>query len=384
VKRLIIILIFFWAGQLNNCSAQWIQDSTTDIHIKRGILFVYNLSFDSARTEFLSVTKSYPEHPAGHFFLAMVEWWRIATNLDNKSNDNKFIGLLDKVIDICDERLDKNENDITGLFFKGGALGFQGRLYGIREDWLKAANCGREALPVVMKAYELAPNNNDVLLGIGIYNYYASVIPDTYPWVKPLMFFLPKGDKIKGIEQLRSASAKARYANIEATYFLMQVLHNFEKQFPEASKIAIELHNQFPNNVLFHKYLGRTYSNLNNWNEVIKIYNDILERNSAKMLGYDVNSEREANFFLGTAMLETAKYDSALTFFYRADELCRKLDTKETSGTMVFTNLRIGMIYDIQGKRNLAIMQYRKVLDMKEHNDSYKLAEQYIKTPYQK
>lgn len=377
---LVVLLIRAW--QFNYCHAQWIEDPVTDIHIRNGIQFVYNLSFDSARAEFSYVSKAYPEHPAGHFFLAMVDWWRIVIDIDNQSHDKKFIQTLDHVIDLCDKRLDENENDITGLFFKGGALGFQGRLYGNREDWLKAANCGREALPVVMKANEIAPNNNDVLLGIGIYNYYAAVIPDIYPWVKPLMFFLPKGDKTKGIGQLHQASMNARYANIEATYFLVQVFHNFEKRYQEASEIAIQLHNKFPNNVLFHKYVGRSFASLGNWKKVIEIYNDILFRHSLKMPGYESNSEREAHFFVGTSMLEISKLDSALIHFYRADELCRTLDKKDNSSIIVFTNLRIGMIYDLQGKRELAIIQYRKVLDMKEFNDSQKLARQYIDSPY--
>jgi len=49
---------------------------------------------------------------------------------------------------------------------------------------------------------------------------------------------------------------------------------------------------------------------------------------------------------------------------------------------MVYTNLKIGMIYDLQGKRDLAIMQYKKVLKMKNYQDSRKQAERYIKTPY--
>jgi tetratricopeptide (TPR) repeat protein len=384
VKRIIFFLLSLWAWQFSYCHAQWIEDSLSDAHIQKGIQFVYNLSFDSARVEFSAVAKTYPDHPAGHFFLAMVDWWKIVIDIDNKSHDKKFIQVLDRVIDLCDKRLDENENDITGLFFKGGALGFQGRLYGNREDWLKAANCGREALPVVMKANELAPNNNDVLLGTGIYNYYASVIPDIYPWVKPLMFFLPKGDKTKGISQLNQASSNARYANIEAKYFLVQVFHNFEKRYQEASDIAGQLHNQFPNNVLFHKYVGRAFASLSNWKKVIETYNDILVRHSLKITGYESYCEREAHFFLGTAMLETGKLDTALIHFYRSDELSRALDKKGSSSTMVFTNLRIGMIYDLQGKHELALIQYRKVLDMNEYNDSQKFAKQYINTPYQR
>ena len=362
--------------------SQWIGDSLVEHHIQKGINYVYNLSFDSAVTEFNFAVRLQPEHPAGYFFLAMVEWWKIMIDIENESNDKKFISMLDNVIDMCDKRLDKNENDIVGLFFKGGSLGFQGRLYGNREDWLKAANCGREALPIVQQAYQLAPENYDILLGIGIYNYYAAVIPEIYPWVKPLMIFFPKGDKITGLTQLRSAAEHARYANIEASYFLMQVYQYYERHYSEALRYAEYLHGRFPNNAMFHKYVGRCNAGMGNWNEVKNIFNEILSRVNKKQPGYDLLAKREAFYYLGLAEMGHRKLDSALSYFYRSDELSRLLDKKGNSGFMIMTNLKIGMIYDMQGKRDLAIMQYKKVLDMKNAWDAHKQAKKYLKTPY--
>ena len=382
LTRSFLVIAIAVVLQIEICYAQWIGDSANEAHIQKGIRYVYNLSFDSAQTEFQSVTRSKPDHPAGHFFLAMVEWWRIITDFNNKSRDKKFISMLDRVIDLCDKRLDKNEDDVTGLFFKGGALGFQGRLYGNREDWLKAANCGRAALPIVQKAYKLEPNNYDVLLGIGIYNYYAAVIPEVYPWVKPLMLFFPKGDKLKGIEQLHTASEKAHYANIEATYFLMQVYHSFENHYTEAQELAIKLNKMFPNNVIFHKFIGRSYASLGQWAEMQQAYLEVLKRIRLKQIGYDAIAEREANYHLGLAEMNNNKYDSALQYFYSSDELSRSLDTEGASGYMVMTNLKIGMIYDIQQKRDIAIMQYKKVLDMKDYQNAHKQAKEFLKTPY--
>ena len=78
------------------------------------------------------------------------------------------------------------------------------------------------------------PHNSDILLGTGIYNYYAEVIPNEYPFVKPLLLFIPSGDKKKGIEQLRLAAARARYASIETSYFLMQICYSYERDYPKA------------------------------------------------------------------------------------------------------------------------------------------------------
>ncbi len=364
--------------------AQWIGDAEAEGHISRGIRYVYDLSFDSARGEFQKVARGQPEHPAGHFFLSMVDWWKILTDIDNRSLDDRFLAQLDRVIDLCDKRLDRDGSDVAALFFKGGALGFQGRLHGLREDWIKAANAGREALPVVRKAYELAPGNDDILLGVGIYNYYAAVVPDLYPFVKPLMLFFPRGDRSKGLEQLRAASEKARYAGTEATYFLMLALQNIEKRYGDALTLALKLHSEYPHNAVFHRYVGRCNAALGNWEEMRAVFTEVISKSGEKQPGYDLGSEREANYYLGLSEMQSTRYEKALAYFYRADELSRSLDVKELSGFMTLTNLRIGMIYDIQGKRELAISQYNKVLKMKDFLDAHKQAEQYLSAPYRK
>lgn len=364
--------------------AQWIGDSTDEAHIQAGIRHVYNLDFDSARVNFETVTARQPDDPAGYFFLAMVDWWKIVTDLDNTSYDEHFLSLLDRVVDLCDKRLDKDEKDLKALFFKGGAVGFQGRLHGNRGDWIKAANAGRVALPLVEKMAELAPKNDDVLLGIGIYNYYAAVIPDLYPFVRPLMILFPKGDRAKGLEQLQRASRNAAYANFEATYFRLQALSNFEKKPIDALPLALELHSTFPNNPIFHKYVGRCYAALGNWVEMRQVFGDVLRRFEAKRLGYDTSAAREANYYLGLEEMNSGRYDTALQYFYRSDEQSRSLDRSGLSGFMVLANLRIGMIYDLQGKRDLATMQYKKVLDMTDYQDAHKQAEEYLKAPYRK
>ncbi|MBI5215851.1 MAG: tetratricopeptide repeat protein [Ignavibacteriae bacterium] len=367
-----------------NVEAQWSSDSLFNVHTQRGINYVYDLQFENARKEFKELIRLQPDHPAGHFFLATIEWERILIDLDNESNDERFITLLEKTIDVCDERLDKNEDDVTALFFKGGAIGFRGRLYANREDWVKAANDGRIALPIVQQAYKLAPANYDVLLGIGIYNYYAELIPEQYPFVKPLMIFFPDGDRAKGMNQLRQASEKANFANIEASYFLMQLLFQYEKQFGNALEIAARLHEKFPNNVVFHRYVGRCRAALGHWDEMTAEFDSILSYVSIGKLGYNKNVEREAHYYLGLSEMQNGRHDAALRHFYKADDLSRSLDKNGPSGFMIMSNLRVGMIYDAQSKREYAIKQYKKVLDMKEYQDSHKSAEKYLKTPYGK
>ena len=368
---------------VNPAFAQWDTDSVYDFHTRQGIDAVYNLDFPTAINEFETMIALRPKHPAGHFFRAMVEWEKTHIDIDNESYDDMFYDLLDKVIDICDERLDENPDDITALFFKGGSIGFRGRLRAHRDQWLRAANDGRRALPIVRRIQELDPNNYDVLLGTGIYDYFAEAIPDEYPFLKPLMVFFPSGNKEKGIRDLRAASEKAKYAAVESAYFLIQVYYNYEHKPANAMPLALKLAVRFPNNPLFARYLGRCFVQMGIWPEVFRVFSDVRKKGLSGMPGYSENVLREAEYYVGMYYFTTRAHRNALQHFYVCDSLSRILDKKDgPSGFMTMTNLRLGQIYDIQGKRDYALQQYQKVLVLKNHENAHTLAEKYRQTPY--
>jgi tetratricopeptide (TPR) repeat protein len=365
-------------------SAQWVSDPAIEREIQHGIDYIYNIQFAKADSVFADVVRWNPQHPIGYFFQAMTQWWRILTNFDDESQDQKFYDILDKVITLCDERLDKNSNDVTALFFKGGAVGFRGRLRANRSKWVGAANDGLVALPIVQKAYKLDPNNYDVLLGIGIYNYYADVIPDEYPFVKPFMVFFPGGDRKKGLQQLEEAAKHARYARVEASYFLMQNYFLYEKDFARALAIAVELNKKYPQNPIFQRYLGRCYISVGRLGEANDVFLDVEKRYKKKQTGYDDYDGREAYYYIGKYDFLTGNMGRSLQNLSKSDSLSRIVDKDGASGFMSLTNLIIGMIYDTQNKRPAAIEQYKKVLDMKEFENSRRDAEQYLRQPYKR
>ncbi|MCI0706884.1 MAG: hypothetical protein L0Y80_05285 [Ignavibacteriae bacterium] len=376
---LAVVLCIALTGVL---SAQWLPDPEIDESIQRGIGYIYNLEFENAEQEFARVVSVRPDHPAGYFFQAMIEWWRILIDIDDESRDEKFFDMLEHVITMCDERLKKDPNDVTALFFKGGAIGFRGRLKANRGSWFSAAQDGVAAMPIVRKAHELDQKNSDVLLGIGIYNYYAEVIPQEYPLLKPFMWFFPGGDRTKWLEQIQIASENAKYAHVESSYFLMQNYFFYEKQFSKALGLAKKLSDMFPRNPVFHRYLGRCYVRMGDWSEVYRVYSDIDKRCREHQTGYSPSDQREAAYYLGRFLFIGKTLDESLQQFTRCDELSNAVDDEDGSGFRTMANLHMGMIYDLQKKRSLAIMQYQKVLKMKEYEQSHIDARKYLKAPY--
>ena len=382
IQLYFILSVLMVLGASSSSHSQWIEDRAIDQRVQRGIDELYNYEFDKAESDISDVIKLCPDHPVGYFFRAMIQWERIISKFDDESQDEKLYKLLDVVVDVCEKRLDENPDDVAAMFFKGGAVGFRGRLRANRGKWLGAVNDGMVALPLVRKAYELEPNNYDVLLGIGIYNYYAAVIPGRYPIVKPAMIFFPNGDRKKGLEQLQQASLHAKYAQVEATYFLMQNYFTYEKDYTHALELARKLHEKYPNNSMFYRYLGRCLVSTGYLGEANDIFIDIITRYTQQKLGYDLYDAREAYYYIGKFEFLAGRYDTALKNFYACDELSRKLDNDVASGFMSLGNLIVGMIYDAQGKRHDALDQYQKVLTMKEYENSYQDAKKYLQQPY--
>lgn len=343
--------------------------------VQDGIKQIYNIKFDDAERTFRNLIADYPNHPSGRFFLAMIDWWKILLDLDNEEHDDIFFQKLEDVIFQCDEILKNDRSNVDALFFKGGAIGFRGRLRALRESWLKAADDGREALPIVERAANLDPSNLDVQLGFGIYNYYAAVIPDEFPLIKPLMIFFPSGDKKKGIEQLRNTAYNGKYAKYEAQYFLMTLYFRYESDPFSADEFAKMLLNEFPDNPVFQRWRGRIAVRQGDWLLADSLFRDVLYKAEIDLPGYSIPSSlREAAYYVGYRARDLGQLDIAKPMFEKCFELSRQIDKKQESGFQVNALVYLAMIEEQQGRPESAISMYERVLKMREYGNSHSIA----------
>ena len=355
------------------------QSTKFDSLVITGIKQIYNIQFDDADKTFHKIIADYPNHPAGKFFIAMIDWWKILIDTDSEQRDELFYKKIEDVVDQCDDILDKDPDNMDALFFKGGAIGFRGRLSAMRENWLSAADDGREALPLVERAAEIAPDNVDVQLGFGIYNYYAAVIPEKHPVVKPLMLFLPSGDKQLGIKQLKNIAKNGKYTKYEATYFLMSLYYGYENNIGESEKYALKLTGNFPNNPVFERWIARIVSKKGNLAASDSIYKSILWKADNKYPGYNtLRNKREAYYYLGYHLRSEGKYDSAMAYFDKSMDYSLKMHEDEESGFLVNATLYLGMMKENKQEYAAAKLYYEKVLNMREFGKSHDLAESYI------
>ena len=355
------------------------QKPNYDSLVKAGINQIYSIKFTEAEKTFLTLQKEYQKHPAGKFFFAMIDWWRIILSEENEEQDERFYEKIEETVDFCDEILENDPNNVDALFFKGGAIGFRGRLRVMRESWLGAADDGREALPLVELAHKLDPDNVDVKLGFGIYNYLAAVIPEKYPIVKPVMMFFPTGDKELGLKQLKEAASVGKYSKYEAKYILVTFFYYFENDANSAELYTKQLIELFPNNPVFERWRGRIAARKSEWVVVDSIFNDVLKKADKNLEGYNTPMvRRETNYYIANILRNEGKLTEAFAYYKKCIDESKKIDTEKESGFRINATLYSGTIMESRGKYDEAKKYYDAVLDMREFQNSHTLAETYL------
>ncbi len=367
-------------GSTSSATGSVLDDPFVRQQAKRGLDLLYDMRYAEAGRLFDQVDQRFPQHPIGPFLQALNTWWKILIDFSDTSHDEAFYAAMDEVIDRSDRILKRNEDDFDAMFFKGAALGFRGRLRSNRREWFGAATDGKRAMDYVLGVAEKDPANHDYIFGKGLYDYYAAVIPDRYPFAKAITTFLPKGDRERGLRELERTASQGYYIQTEAAYFLLQIYYLFEKDFDKSVEYASWLRERHPDNAFFHAIEGRIYARWGYWQQAETIFNDVLERYKKGQTGYNAATGEQALYYLARARMASRQYDEALTYLLQLEALSAR--TADDTFFKVMGRLRQGMVYDALSQRAVAKDRYQQVLAMKAWGTSQEQAKKYLKRPY--
>jgi hypothetical protein len=370
--------------------SQWVlHGGVMDDQIHRGIELTYNMQYAQADQTFDSVIRQNPQHPAGYFYKAMVNFWRAVTNTDNTGYDDAYARDLDECIKRADLLLDSNEWDLAGLFYKGAALGMHARIFAIRPKWQDAINLlvsdARDGVKYLNKLEEKIPANGDIMFGRGLYNFYVEAVKEDNPTLAPIINVFATGSKRIGLQMLEYAAQRASYSQTEAMYELMKVYYLYEKDYNKSYNYSRILASKYPNNSAFLHYLAFNQVSLGEHVKYDSTYRVMLARAKERREGYTIKQAREAMYFIGQSNLyrPNGNIDSALYYLYNSNLLSRKITPDEVTWWIAKSELMLGMAYDVRGDRTNAIMMYNRVMKMKDvatHGD----AQRYLATPYRR
>lgn len=342
---------------------------------------LYNMQFDEARERIAVLDVAYPKHPIGPFLYSLERWWNVLLDYTDKAHDKAFYKALDGVVKRSDRLLKQDKNNFDAWFFKGAALGFRGRLRSNRGQWFKAARDGKGAMAYVHKIAKRDTVNNDFIFGKGVYDYFAWAVPRKYPVVRPLMGLFPKGDRDRGLRSLERTANEGVFIKAEATYFLFQIFYFYEPDYRKSLDYISRLHERYPENPLFHGYLGRVHARWGRWDQADTTFTSLLQKYRAGQFGYSSTLAEQAFYYLARSSMLRRDFDTARDYLVQLDFLTSSHESDTYFKTL--GQLRLGMVFDALGQREAAEIRYEKVLDLKDYAGAHKRARRYLDNPYQ-
>ena len=249
-----IISILFLLSTLNGFSQKSIiKDSLYVIELKLHIDSIYNYQFENSENTYMQMLNDYPNHPFPDLYYALAMYWKYFPITPNSEKAPLFVEKLNSSIAKAENYFAKQETN-ESIFFN-----LMGRLLLMQyfSDNQTSANVFphiKPAYKMLHKGFRLEDSFSDFKFSSGVYNYYREYYPKAHPIYKPIAYFFPKGNALKGIALLETNSQKGIFLHKESLSFLIYINLYFEKNYRKALKYTKQIRKESPDNLLYLSY----------------------------------------------------------------------------------------------------------------------------------
>ncbi len=372
-----------------------------------GFAALYNLDYETARKNFNEIARLYPDHPAGPQFLAATLWaetlnesrrlqaslynsesfFKAAEDKPNPKTVEQFRALTRQAAQLARARLRQNKQDVEALYFLGATEGLKAAFAtAVERRFIAALGDGSSSVDRHRDVIKLDPNFHDAELTIGLYDYIVGGLPMMVKVVASVTG--ARGSKKRGLQTLERVAKEGRWARDDAKALLI-VLYKREKRYAEALAFSRELSERYPRNYLFkleaadalvtqaamEREANHAAAASGAEREAIAIFDGLLKDRTTRDTA--ARSMDLIHYRYGEALFVAGQSDQAATQFVAAATVAR---AEPNLATMA--RLHAGRAYDLAGKRNEALAQYRIVLVRPDIYGSHEDAKNGMREPF--
>ncbi|MFH1755018.1 MAG: tetratricopeptide repeat protein [Candidatus Latescibacterota bacterium] len=168
---------------------------------------------------------------------------------DNKDlireNAEPIHDVLDQAIQLCNLGLKKDDDDLQLRFYRGWAWMCKAQLHALGGSYWSAGRSAAKGNKDLQTYISKHPDDPDAKGVLGTFLYFADTLPSAIKVIKTL-FFIPGGDRRKGLEYLRYACSHESLLQTEHQIVLAAVYTIFEGRFEEGVSAFTTLIESYP------------------------------------------------------------------------------------------------------------------------------------------
>ena len=315
----------------------------------KGLDETFKFNFDKSEKIFDEIIRKYPDSPVGYHFKSIPYLWRY---LDNKNDSDlvKFNSLSDSVLLKTVISSDNAVNNPFNFYILGSTYSLRAMASASEESYLDVVWSTKKSYSYMNEVLAIDSTFYDAYLGLGLYNFMVAQTPAALRWAMNIAGI--SGDADTGMEYLRLAVENGKYSDVEAKYYLSQILIEFYLGYEEADQILTGLNKKYPKNLLFKYSLGLLQLKMKNLDEAEKTFKYVINSNDSSFIQLIAYS----NFSLGNLHYYKNEFDTAKYFYGNF------FTNSSDNYFHGIAALRLGLCYAFTGD-SLTAVEYFKLTD---------------------
>lgn len=250
----ILLIILFPQHNLNSsvcASREIISDYNVRNEVYEGFVYLYNFQFNKADSLLVQLEKYYHYSPWTYLYEANLYWWKIISGENTEENITNFY----KALNTAKIKM-KNIVTYEYQFLRIVIYSYMSRLDLMQGKYFNTLVELKKNLPVIKNTLGKESSFSGFYLTSGLYLYLTDVAYNNYLYLRPLLLFVPSGNKEKGLLFLKTKHDDI-ILDTESAYFLMKIYDEVEGDAKVSLHYAEKLSKAFPMNYIFREHYYR-------------------------------------------------------------------------------------------------------------------------------
>jgi hypothetical protein len=228
-------------------NGQVLSDTATLNLIRQGVDYIYNYQFDKATAVYEKIKSRYPDHPVPYLFRGVMTYWKYFPLIPSSPALKSFSDDLLTCMDLCV----KKRNVAWEAEYLLSDLGARGLLllyYSDNDLSMDVIPLASTTYQPLMQSFDYTGTYADFYYFTGLYRYYREAYPEAHPVYKPIAMLFRRGDRKRGLNELKLAASHSIFLKAEASAFLTNIFISFEHNYTAACQYSKALHERYPGN----------------------------------------------------------------------------------------------------------------------------------------
>ncbi len=335
--------------------------------------YVYSQQHKKASTIIDSIDQILPNHPITPLLSAQnMAWQEMPMNIESK-NFEPYKSLLEECIERAKVKLKSNPNDEEGIFFTIAARGLLAEYYADGKEYMAAIKSAQKVYHYIKKSGQIENRSPEFYVSSGLYNYTIEHYYQKHVMYRPFLWVFKRGNKRKGLEQLKTAAKLSALSKVEAHLYLSYIYLRYENA-PDSAQFWLErVHDIYPENRYIKSKLMECYFKRQAFEKTL---------NSAKAL-QDIQDPyyKVAGLVFEALVLKERGHASSETKSVLESALLAAKELPETRGDyyLGLLYLNLGIIQLQEGQSEKAEQSLEKAIEISDDDQTTKQSKKYLK-----